>query len=93
MTSRGGTFTVTNPGRQGNLFGLAVINQPQVGILRMGEVRKRPIVLEEAGEDRIAIHPMMYLSLSYDHRVIDGMTGNGFLFRVGKYLEEGDFEL
>jgi 2-oxoglutarate dehydrogenase E2 component (dihydrolipoamide succinyltransferase) len=89
----GGTFTVTNPGREGNLFGLAVINQPQVGILRMGEVRKRPVVVEEDGEERLAIHPMMYLALSYDHRVIDGVTGNGFLYRVARYLEAAEFEV
>ncbi len=89
----GGTFTLTNPGREGNLYGFAVINQPQVGILRMGEVKKRAIVVDQAGEDTIAIHPMMYLALSYDHRIIDGVTGNGFLYRVGKYLEAAEFEL
>jgi 2-oxoglutarate dehydrogenase E2 component (dihydrolipoamide succinyltransferase) len=89
----GGTFTLSNPGREGNLYGFAVINQPQVGILRMGEVKKRPIVVDAAGEDTIVIHPMMYLALSYDHRIVDGVTGNGFLYRVGKYLEAGEFEL
>jgi len=89
----GGTFTLTNPGREGNLYGFAVINQPQVGILRMGEVKKRAVVIDVAGEDTIAIHPMMYLALSYDHRIIDGVTGNGFLYRVGKYLEAAEFEL
>jgi 2-oxoglutarate dehydrogenase E2 component (dihydrolipoamide succinyltransferase) len=90
---QGGTFTLTNPGREGNLFGLAVINQPQVGILRMGEVKKRPVVVEVDGEDQIAIRPMMYLALSYDHRIIDGVTGNGFLYRVARYLEAGEFEV
>ncbi len=90
---QGGTFTVTNPGREGNLFGLAVINQPQVGVLRMGEVKKRPIVVETDGSDQIAIHPIMFLALSYDHRVIDGVTGNGFLFRVGRTLEAAEFEV
>jgi 2-oxoglutarate dehydrogenase E2 component (dihydrolipoamide succinyltransferase) len=89
----GGTFTVSNPGREGNLYGFAVINQPQVGILRMGEVKKRPVVLENAGEETIAIHPMMYLALSYDHRIIDGVTGNGFLYRVARVLEAAEFEL
>ena len=89
----GGTFTVSNPGREGNLYGFAVINQPQVGILRMGEVKKRPVVIESGGEDTIAIHPMMYLALSYDHRIIDGVTGNGFLFRVARVLEAAEFEL
>jgi 2-oxoglutarate dehydrogenase E2 component (dihydrolipoamide succinyltransferase) len=89
----GGTFTVTNPGREGNLYGFAVINQPQVGIIRMGEVKKRAIVVESGGEDTIAIHPMMYLALSYDHRIIDGVTGNSFLYRVARYLEAAEFEL
>jgi 2-oxoglutarate dehydrogenase E2 component (dihydrolipoamide succinyltransferase) len=90
---QGGTFTVTNLGREGNLFGFAVINQPQVGILRVGEIRRRPVVPETQGEAQIAIRPMMYLTVSYDHRVIDGVTGNGFLYRVGRYLEAGDFEV
>jgi 2-oxoglutarate dehydrogenase E2 component (dihydrolipoamide succinyltransferase) len=89
----GGTFTVTNPGREGNLYGFAVINQPQVGILRMGELKKRPVVIERDGEESIAVRPMMYLALSYDHRVIDGVTGNGFLYRVARYLEAGEFEV
>jgi 2-oxoglutarate dehydrogenase E2 component (dihydrolipoamide succinyltransferase) len=90
---QGGTFTISNPGRQGNLYGFAVINQPQVGILRMGEIKKRPVVVERDGEDVIAIRPMMYLALSYDHRIIDGVTGNGFLHRVGRELEAAEFEL
>jgi 2-oxoglutarate dehydrogenase E2 component (dihydrolipoamide succinyltransferase) len=89
----GGTFTVTNPGREGNLYGFAVINQPQVGILRSGELRKRVVVVERDGEDALAIRPMMYLALSYDHRVIDGVTGNGFLYRVARNLEVDDFEV
>ena len=89
----GGTFTISNPGREGNLYGFAVINQPQVGILRMGEIVKRPVVVDHRGEDQIAIRPMMYLALSYDHRIIDGVTGNGFLYRVARNLEEGDFEV
>jgi 2-oxoglutarate dehydrogenase E2 component (dihydrolipoamide succinyltransferase) len=89
----GGTFTLSNPGRQGNLYGFAVINQPQVGILRLGEVRKRPVVIEQDGEDLIAVHPVMYLALSYDHRVIDGVTGNGFLHAVAQHLQSGDFDV
>ncbi len=89
----GGTFTVTNPGREGNLYGFAVINQPQVGILRVGEVKKRAVVVERDGEDVIAIRPMLYLALSYDHRVIDGVTGNGFLYRTARNLEAGEFEV
>jgi 2-oxoglutarate dehydrogenase E2 component (dihydrolipoamide succinyltransferase) len=87
----GGSFTVSNPGREGNLFGLAIINQPQVGILRMGEIKKTPVVIEVDGSDTIAIRPVMYLALSYDHRVIDGVLGNRFLFRVARILEEGQF--
>jgi 2-oxoglutarate dehydrogenase E2 component (dihydrolipoamide succinyltransferase) len=89
----GGSFTLTNPGREGNLFGFAIINQPQVGILRMGEIKKRPVVVEADGEDTIAIRTMMYLALSYDHRVIDGVLGNRFLYRAARILEEADFEL
>jgi pyruvate/2-oxoglutarate dehydrogenase complex dihydrolipoamide acyltransferase (E2) component len=89
----GGTFSVTNPGRMGNLFGTPIINQPQVGILRMGQVVKRPVVIEVGGEDAVVIRPMMYLCLGYDHRVVDGVTGNGFLFRVREVLEAGEFHL
>ncbi len=89
----GGSFTLSNPGREGNLYGFAIINQPQVGILRMGEVKKRPVVIEVNGEDAIAIRVMMYLALSYDHRVIDGVLGNRFLYRTARIIEEADFEL
>ena len=89
----GGSFTLSNPGREGNLYGFAIINQPQVGILRMGEVKKRPVVIEVEGEDAIAIRVMMYLALSYDHRVIDGVLGNRFLYRTARIIEEADFEL
>jgi 2-oxoglutarate dehydrogenase E2 component (dihydrolipoamide succinyltransferase) len=89
----GGTFTVSNPGRKGNLFGAAIINQPQVGILRMGEIVRRPVVREINGEEVICIRSMMYLSLSYDHRIIDGVAGNGFLFRVRELLERGQFDI
>ena len=89
----GGSFTVSNPGREGNLFGLAIINQPQVGILRMGEIKKTPVVVEVDGSDTIAIRHIMYLALSYDHRVIDGVLGNRFLFRVARILEAAEFTL
>ena len=88
-----GSFTLSNPGREGNLYGFAIINQPQVGILRMGEVKKRPVVVEVDGADAIAIRTMMYLALSYDHRVVDGVLGNSFLYRAARILEEADFEL
>ncbi|MHB8381730.1 MAG: dihydrolipoamide acetyltransferase family protein [Candidatus Binataceae bacterium] len=89
----GGSFTLSNPGREGNLYGFAIINQPQVGILRMGEVKKRAVVIEVDGEDAIAIRVMMYLALSYDHRVIDGVLGNRFLYRTARIIEEAAFEL
>jgi 2-oxoglutarate dehydrogenase E2 component (dihydrolipoamide succinyltransferase) len=89
----GGSFTLSNPGREGNLYGFAIINQPQVGILRMGEVKKRPVIVEVDGADAIAIRTMMYLALSYDHRVVDGVLGNSFLNRTARILEEADFEL
>ena len=87
----GGTFSITNPGIKGNLFGTPIINQPQVGILRLGQVVKRPVVIEVDGEDSIVIRPMMYLCCAYDHRVIDGVAGNGFLYRVREILEAGEF--
>lgn len=89
----GGSFTISNPGREGNLFGTPILFQPQVGILRMGEIIKRPVVIEADGSESIAVRPMMYLALSYDHRVIDGATGNAFLHRVKEILEEGRFQL
>jgi 2-oxoglutarate dehydrogenase E2 component (dihydrolipoamide succinyltransferase) len=89
----GATFSVTNPGIKGNLFGGAIINQPNVGIIRMGEIQKRPVVVEEDGEDRLAIHPVMYVALSYDHRIVDGVAANGFLWRVTEILEKADFEV
>ena len=87
----GGTFSVTNPGIKGNLFGTPIINQPQVGILRLGQIVKRPVVIDADGEDSIVIRPMMYLCCAYDHRVIDGVAGNGFLYRVREILEAGEF--
>jgi 2-oxoglutarate dehydrogenase E2 component (dihydrolipoamide succinyltransferase) len=90
---RGGTFTVSNPGRKGNLYGFAIINQPQVGILRMGEIAKRAVVRTLEGEDAIVIRTMMYLALSYDHRAVDGAPANGFLHRIRELLEAADFEV
>lgn len=89
----GGSFSLSNPGREGNLYGFAIINQPQVGILRMGEVKKRPVVIEVDGTEVLALRTMMYLALSYDHRVIDGVLGNRFLYRTARILEETAFEL
>jgi pyruvate/2-oxoglutarate dehydrogenase complex dihydrolipoamide acyltransferase (E2) component len=87
----GGTFSVTNPGIKGNLFGTPIINQPQVGILRLGQIVKRPVVIDMDGEETVVIRPMMYLCCAYDHRVVDGVVGNGFLYRVREILEAGDF--
>ncbi|MCB9646459.1 MAG: 2-oxo acid dehydrogenase subunit E2 [Deltaproteobacteria bacterium] len=81
-----GTFTLSNPGRDGNLFGISIIRQPEVGILRIGSIVKRPVVREVDGEDVVVVRPIMYAALSYDHRVIDGRTGNGFLARVAALL-------
>ncbi len=85
-----GTFTMTNVGTFGNVMGTPIINQPQVAILAAGAIRKKPAVLETEYGDVIAIRHMMFLSLSYDHRVVDGMLGGTFLRRVGDYLEAFD---
>ena len=90
---QGGTFTISNPGRHGNLYGFAIINQPQVGILRMGEIVKRPVVRSVDGTDVIAIRPTMHLALSYDHRAVDGAPANQFLHRVRELLERGEFDV
>lgn len=90
----GATFSVSNPGLKGNLFGAAIINQPNVGILRVGEIKKRVVVVEGPNkEDQMAIHPVMYMALSYDHRVVDGVAANTFLWRVRELLEKADFEV
>jgi 2-oxoglutarate dehydrogenase E2 component (dihydrolipoamide succinyltransferase) len=83
----GGTLTLSNPGLKGNTWGAAVINQPQVAILRMGAIIKRPVVVTVEGEDTIVVRPMVDLVLSYDHRVIDGAAANGYLFRIRELLE------
>jgi 2-oxoglutarate dehydrogenase E2 component (dihydrolipoamide succinyltransferase) len=87
---QGGTFTLTNVGTFGNVMGTPIINQPQVAIMATGAIRKRPAVLETEHGDVIAIRHMMFLSLSYDHRVVDGMMGGSFLKRVSEYLENFD---
>jgi 2-oxoglutarate dehydrogenase E2 component (dihydrolipoamide succinyltransferase) len=89
----GKTFTISNPGREGNMVGGAIISQPNVGILRTGEIKKRVVVIEHEGEDVMAIHPVMYMALSYDHRIVDGVAANGFLHRVSEILENADFSL
>ena len=87
------TFTISNPGRKGNLVGGAIISQPNVGILRMGEIKKRVVVVERDGEDLMAIHPVMHMALSYDPRVVDGVHANSFLWRITELLETAEFEL
>ena len=87
---QGGTITMTNVGTFGNLMGTPIINQPQVAILACGVIKKKPVVLETAEGDVIAIRHMMFLSLSYDHRVVDGALGGQFVRRVADYLEQFD---
>jgi 2-oxoglutarate dehydrogenase E2 component (dihydrolipoamide succinyltransferase) len=86
----GGTFTVTNIGTFGSLMGTPIINQPQVAILAIGAIKKKPVVIESEDGDTIGIRHMMYLSLSYDHRVIDGSIGASFLTAIAKELEQWD---
>ena len=81
-----GTFTITNPGQFGSQFGMPIINQPQVAILGIGTIEKRPIVVDDA----IAIRTMAYLTLGYDHRLVDGATGDQFMFEVKQQLENFD---
>ena len=86
----GGTYTITNVGTFGNVMGTPIINQPQVAILAIGAIRKKPAVLETEYGDVIAIRHMMFLSHSYDHRIVDGALGGAFVRRVGDYLEQWD---
>ena len=85
-----GTFTITNVGTFGSLMGTPIINQPQVAILAVGAIKKRPVVVETPEGDTIGIRHMMYLSLSYDHRVVDGSIGASFLTAVAKEFEKWD---
>lgn len=85
-----GTFTITNVGTFGNVMGTPIINQPQVAILAVGAIRKKPAVIETPEGDTIGIRHMMFLSLSYDHRVVDGSLGGSFLKRIADYLEKFD---
>ena len=88
--TQGGTFTLTNVGTFGSLMGTPIINQPQVAILAIGAIKKRPVVIETDQGDLIAIRHMMYLSLSYDHRIVDGSIGASFITEVAKQLEAFD---
>jgi 2-oxoglutarate dehydrogenase E2 component (dihydrolipoamide succinyltransferase) len=87
---QGGTFTVTNVGTFGNVMGTPIINQPQVAIMAVGAIKKKPAVIETSFGDTIGVRHMMFLSLSYDHRVVDGSLGGSFVQRVAKILEDFD---
>lgn len=86
--TQGGTFTLTNVGTFGNVMGTPIINQPQVAILAVGTIKKKPAVVETEYGDLIAVRHLMFMSLSYDHRVVDGALGGSFLRRVADYLED-----
>jgi len=90
---QGGTFTITNPGIYGGLFGTPIINQPQVAILGVGGVKKRPVVVETKEGDVIAIRSMCILSLTFDHRLIDGAIADQFMAKVRAFIEAGQFTL
>ena len=87
---QGSTFTISNVGTFGSLMGTPIINQPEVAILAFGIIKKRPEVISTEKGDEIAIRSMMFLSLSFDHRVVDGFLGGSFLRKVGDYLEKFD---
>ena len=89
----GGTFTITNPGIFGGLFGTPIINQPQVAILGVGGVKKRPVVIETDDGDHIAIRSMCILSLTFDHRLIDGAVADQFMAYIKGIIEEGSFSM
>jgi 2-oxoglutarate dehydrogenase E2 component (dihydrolipoamide succinyltransferase) len=88
--TQGGTFTISNVGTFGNVMGTPIINQPQVAILALGVIKKKPVVIETPTGDTIGIRHMMFLSLSYDHRIVDGALGGSFLRRIADYLEQFD---
>ena len=90
---QGGTFTITNPGIFGGLFGLPIINQPQVAILGVGGVQKRPVVVESEDGDSIAVRKMCYVSLTFDHRLIDGAVADQFMAMVKSTIESGQFTM
>ncbi|MCL7987944.1 2-oxo acid dehydrogenase subunit E2 [Sphingobacterium sp. lm-10] len=90
--TQGGTFTFTNIGAFGNIFGMPIINQPQAAILAVGTIKKKPAVIETADGDLIGIRHFMYITMSYDHRVIDGALGGTFIKRVADYLENWDLD-
>jgi 2-oxoglutarate dehydrogenase E2 component (dihydrolipoamide succinyltransferase) len=90
----GGTFTITNPGVFGGLFGTPIINQPQVAILGVGVIEKRPkVITTEEGDDVIAVRHMAFFALSFDHRIVDGADAERFLSYVKELLEAGQFQV
>lgn len=88
--TQGGTFTVTNVGTFGSIMGTPIIPQPQVAILALGAIKKRPVVIETPAGDAILVRHMMYLSMSYDHRIVDGAMGSSFLSAIAKAFENWD---
>ncbi|HEY2829987.1 MAG TPA: 2-oxo acid dehydrogenase subunit E2, partial [Thermoanaerobaculia bacterium] len=90
---QGGTFTITNPGIYGGLFGTPIINQPQVAILGVGGVKKRPVVIETKEGDSIAIRSMCIMSLTFDHRLVDGAVADQFMARIRQIIESGQFTM
>jgi 2-oxoglutarate dehydrogenase E2 component (dihydrolipoamide succinyltransferase) len=90
---QGGTFTITNPGIYGGLFGTPIINQPQVAILGVGGVKKRPVVIETDAGDSIAIRSICILALTFDHRLIDGAVADQFMAKVRKVIESGNYAM
>ena len=88
--TQGGTFTVTNVGSFGSIMGTPIINQPQVAILALGAIKKRAVVVETPSGDAILVRHMMFISMSYDHRIVDGAMGSKFLSAVGKEIESWD---
>ena len=89
----GTTFTISNPGMKGNLFGAAILSQPNVGILRVGEIKKRVVVVSNGEDDVMAIHPVMYAALSYDHRIVDGVLANEFLWTFSDVMNRAELEV
>ena len=90
--AQGSSFTITNPGIFGSLFGMGIINQPNVAILSVGSIHKRPVVKETDYGDVIVPRSMMYLTLAYDHRIIDGAYGTKFLKKLKELLENFSFD-
>jgi len=91
---QGSTFSVTNPGPYGNLFGLPIINQPNVAILSIGNIQRRPVVIRDsAGREGLGISDVVYLALSFDHRLIDGAVADQFMAHVKQFIQEGRFSL